>query len=66
MGTANGLVKRVANLEAALPAEPCRPCAERPVFTMGGHAAACPECGRHPYVFSIDIDAASGRDGDAA
>jgi hypothetical protein len=66
MGTTNSLTKRLAALEQQAPAEPCRTCAERPVFTIGGDAAPCPECSRQPYAFSINIDAASGREGDAA
>jgi hypothetical protein len=66
MATQNGLVRRVEALEAAVPPARCETCAARPAFTMGGEAKPCPECGREPFVFTIDIDRASKRDDDAA
>jgi hypothetical protein len=62
----NGLTRRVARLETLAPADSCRTCAERPILTLGGDGASCPECGREPLVFTIDIDRASGREDDAA
>jgi hypothetical protein len=60
------LSKRVNNLEARVPAPPCRTCAGRPIFDLSGDGAACPECGRLPLMFTIDLDRASGRGDDAA
>ena len=59
------LTRRLDALEAIVP--PCRTCAERPVFVMDGMPptpSPCSECGRpiEPFVFTIDIDAASGRE----
>ena len=62
----NGLRRRVAALESSASTDPCRTCAQRPVFTFGGTAASCPEGGREPLVFTIDIERASGRKDDAA
>ena len=65
----NGLVKRVADLEAAMPTTDCRTCIARAVFTMlgpGEGAGPCPECGRGPLVFGIDIGAAGDRGSDGA
>ena len=61
----NGLIKRVAALESLAPFASCRTCVARAVFTMLGPdegARPCPECGRELPVFTIDIDAASGRE----
>jgi hypothetical protein len=66
METPRGLNGRVTRLERYAPLGACRSCAERPIFNLGGAGAPCPECGRAPFVFTIDIDAASGREGDAA
>jgi hypothetical protein len=69
MEAPNSLKRRVAALEAAAPDDGCRTCAARPVFTMavnGSEIAACPECGREPHTFTIDIDRASPRPLDAA
>ena len=66
MASQNGLSRRVEALEATLPPTSCATCARRPVFTIGGDAAPCPECGRAPRVFSINIDRASGKTDDDA
>ena len=66
MDTTNGLVKRIDRLEQRWPATASHTCAEWPVFTMGGDARPCPGCGLQPITFTIDIDSASGREGDAA
>lgn len=64
--TQNGLIRRIADLENRLPADSCSVCAARPVFTIGGPTGSCPACGREPFVFTIDIDRTSSREGDAA
>ena len=66
METTNGLIRRVDRLEHRVPDAPCHTCAARPIFGMGGDAGPCPECGRQPATFTIDIERASGREGDAA
>jgi hypothetical protein len=62
----NGMTKRVTALETLASAPPCRTCAERPTFTMGGQMTPCSECGREPLTFTINIDRVAGREGDAA
>ena len=63
------LGRRLERLEAAS-GPPCATCAARPVFIMGDMPApsTCPECGAAivPRTFTIDIDRAAGREGDAA
>jgi len=60
------LLRRVEALESSVPPADCQTCAARPVFILGGPAGPCAECGRAPLAFTIDIDRASARDGDAA
>ena len=63
----NGLTRRVAALEAIQGGGgACGTCTERSAITLGGTVETCPECGQAPLVFSIDIDRAAGREGDAA
>jgi hypothetical protein len=66
MASQNGLIRRVAALEAAVPGTACRTCARRPAIVVNGDSSPCAECGTAPRVFTIEIDAPSGRDGDAA
>jgi hypothetical protein len=67
MATTNGLIRRVEALEATVPTPTCQTCAAHPVFDMSGEEPRpCPECGHVGFVFTIDIDRASPRDGDAA
>jgi hypothetical protein len=66
VATTDRLMRRVVALETLVPRDPCRPCAERPVFTCGGTGEPCPDCGGEPRVFSITIDVAGGRGDDAA
>ena len=63
-----GLSKRLAALEAIEPT--CGTCASRPVFVFGEAPSpdVCPECSRPitADVFTIRIDRAEPREGDAA
>ena len=63
------LGRRVERLEG-ISRPPCRGCAARTVFIMGEMPApsTCPECGAAivARAFTIDIDRAAGREGDAA
>ena len=66
MVSQNGLVHRVERLEAIVPATGSGTCAAQPAIRVNVEPRPCPECGADPWLFSIDIDAASGRDGDTA
>ena len=66
MATPDGLMRRVAALESLAPRDPCRACAERPVFTLGGAREPCPDCESEPRVSSIAIERVGGRGDDAA
>jgi hypothetical protein len=69
METPSSLSRRLAALEAAVPGGGCQTCAAGPYFTMavnGSEIVACPECGREPFTFTIDIDRARPRELDVA
>src|SRR5204863_65773 len=60
------LGRRVEELEARVPAPSCGTCGQRPVLDVSGDGSACLECGRPPFMFTIDIDRAGGTGDDAA